>query len=168
MRFGLRLRIGKPIFSAFLCTFSRQLSTALSELVTTIISNTKHLLKYIWLMMQLFLCICWETQVWMLIIVLDVAVKFQGKEWDQIPLQTELYVPETQTLCYLRRCIPVFGKHYLWAVFLVKPGLQKLAQNISPCIFGTVMKMYLSNTEVCGYFQLKILNITFQPANLFW
>lgn len=71
---------------SFLWTLNRQLPTAL--LVTAPYTCS----EIFWLMIQLFLSICRGAQVWMLIIVLDVAVKFQGKEWD-------LNSPSDSTAC---------------------------------------------------------------------
>lgn len=114
-----------------------------------------------WLMIQLFLSICREAQVRMLIIVLDVAVTFQGKEWELNSPSDGTACAETQTLCYLRWCIPVFGKNYFWGLFLVNPGLREPCL-FSPCrlqliIFRAVMKTYLSKIEVCQHFKLNQL-----------
>ncbi len=112
-------------------------------------------------MIQLFLSICRGAQVWMLIIVLDVAVKFQGKQWD-------LNSPSDSTACAWNSNPVLFKMMHssIWEALFVSSVSGKswptkvLASCFSPCrskldIFSAGMEMYLSNREVCEYFRLK-------------
>lgn len=114
-------------------------------------------------MIQLFLSICRGAQVWMLIIELDVAVKFQGKQWD-------LNSPSDSTACAWNSNPVLFKMMHssIWEALFVSvsgkswPTKHSWCKTVLflPCrskldIFSAGMEMYLSNREVCEYFRLK-------------